>query len=1298
MQSDILDFQAFLAVNSDPTTDSGPIFSFSSFDLQARNFEDLDVVLVNTDPVALDDGPFDTDEDTALTAIGNLFVNDFDLDHLDVLSLDSFDATSVLGATVSVAADGAFSYDPTAASILQALSVGQSIVDTSDYTISDLAGATSTATVSIRVEGRNDDPVANPDTADAIENGAVVVIDVLTDDTDIDSDDDASTLKVVAATAVSGATVTFTGDPGAGVSYDPDSTATFEGLALGETTTDTINYTIEDSHGAQSSSSVTVTVTGTNDDPVASPDTAAAIENGDEVVIDVLTNDSDIDSDDDASTLTVVAATAASGAVVTLSLVSGDFILYDPDTTLAFEALNAGETTIDVITYTIEDSHGAQSSSSVEVTVAGVSDDPVATINLSDLDGENGFKIEGIDPDDRWGSSVSGSGDVNGDGFADILIGAPGADTPNNSAGESYVVFGKAEGFGAVVQLEGPDKADGFRLTGVDSNDNSGFSVSITGDVNGDGFADLIIGAYKANPGDPSTPRGGESYVVFGGSSLETLDAADGTTDGFIDLSTLAAADGANGFRLDGGANFDYAGFSVSGAGDVNGDGFADLLVGANKAAGNSGGSIGAGETYLVFGKAGGFPASFDLPNLDGSDGYVINGTSNRDYSGQSVSSAGDVNGDGFADIIIGAYKANPGSDLTTNRAGETYVVFGGPDSLANLDDPDEGLRDGEIDVSALDGVNGFRLDGILFDDQSGFSVSGAGDVNGDGLADIIIGARFADPNGEDFAGRGYVVFGKASGFAASIDLSGLDGTDGFTINGIEEFDFSHRSVSGAGDVNGDGFDDVVIGAYRANLGLEGGGEIANTGAAYVVYGKAGGFAATLSLSDLDGFNGLTITGIDELDELGFSVSGAGDLNGDGFDDVVIGARLADPLDPLPPGDPQFRAGETFVVYGGNFTGSVSQLGTEEADQLIGTAGANVMNGGLGDDELVGNGGADVLKGGAGNDVLAVSDTSFQRVEGDLGSDTLRLDTAGASLDLTSQSDLTITGIEAIDLTGTGDNALFVNKQDVVNISDTTNTLKVLGDAGDSVTLAGGDWTNDGPASDGGIDFTQFSSGAAIVLTQLGVDTLIPLADADSVITNIVDGSDIVIPAGALLANDSDVDAIGSVSAPASDGATAIDGNGDVVLTPGTTFPGTDELFTYTATEGTVQSNAASVVVTGVAGSVITGTDGDETLIGGTSGDTLDGGLGNDFLDGGAGDDTFVFGDGDGDDIIFGFSAGAGTDDAIDVTGVSGVANLADIQSQASQVGGDTLIDFGGDSLTLLGVNLNDLVADDFLF
>ena len=660
----------------------------------------------------------------------------------------------------------------------------------------------------------------------------------------------------------------------------------------------------------------------------------------------------------------------------------------------------------------------------------------LAQFDLANLDSSNGFVLNGIDAGDRSGTSVSGAGDVNGDGFDDLIIGASGA-TPNGDfSGESYVVFGTDLGFGTAFELSSLDGSNGFVLTGIDERDFSGRSVSGAGDVNGDGFDDLIIGASGATPnGDFS----GESYVVFGSDT------------GFNATFELSSLDGSNGFVLNGIDEDDSSGDSVSGAGDINGDGFDDLIIGAYAAGTNSDYS---GKSYVVFGTDSGFGAVFELSSLDGSNGFVLNGIDTYDSSGGSVSGAGDINGDGFDDLIIGA----PGADSYNYYdsydsyayydyySGESYVVFGS----------DVGFS-AALGLSSLDGSNGFVLTGIDEGDRSGRSVSGAGDVNGDGFDDLIVGAYRAAPNGYS-SGESYVVFGSDAGFSAALELSSLDGSNGFVLTGIDIADFSGVSVSGAGDINGDGFDDIIIGASRADPNGYSSGE------SYVVFGSDAGFDAAFDLSKLDGSNGFVLTGIDASDNSGVSVSGAGDINGDGFNDLIIGASGADPNGNA--------SGESYVVFGaadiGTFTptrfgtnGDDTLTGGRNRDILFGLAGNDMLLGGNGNDTLNGGRGNDTLIGGNGNDTLfggADSDT----LDGGKGNDTLDGGKGNDSID-----------------GGRGLDALFGNDGN-----------DILSGGADNDTLFGGNG-NDMLNGDHGNDLLTGGSGRDVLLGGDGDDTLI---------------------------------------------------------------------------------------------------------------------------------------------------------------------------------------------------------------
>ena len=727
-----------------------------------------------------------------------------------------------------------------------------------------------------------------------------------------------------------------------------------------------------------------------------------------------------------------------------------------------------------VYNFTVTASDGTNSTNqAVAVTVTDVLEQRI--IDLTTLTGAQGFIIQGDAARDWAGWSVSSAGDINGDGFADLIVGAILGDDGGSDAGEAYVVFGTASGFGSdvngrqVIDLTTLSAAQGFIIRGDGVEDYAGHSVSSAGDINGDGFDDLIVGAPN---GDDGGSRAGESYVIFG-----TAGGFGSEVNGrqVIDLTTLSAAQG---FIIQGDEQNDYSGRSVSSAGDINGDGFGDLIIGTPF--GSDGDGL-AGEAYVVFGGASGFGSDvngrqvIDLTTLSAAQGFIIQGDSALDTAGMSVSSAGDINGDGFDDLIVGANGGDDGG----SSAGEAYVVFGTANGFGSAVNGRQ-----VIDLTTLGAAQGFIIQGGAPYDQAGWSVSSAGDVNGDGFDDLIVGALFQDDGG-DAAGAAYVVFGSANGFGSDvngrqvIDLNTLGAAQGVIIQGDVAGDRAGWSVSSAGDVNGDGFDDLIVGATNA----DGGGN--DAGAAYVVFGGANGFGSevnghrVIDLTTLSATQGFIIQGDVAGDLAGRSVSSAGDVNGDGFDDLIVGAPYGD--------DGGTNAGEGYVIFGGAAgTGStiaVTRTGSAGADNLIGNAG---------DDTLVGGGGADVIRGGAGNDTISVADLTFADIRGGHGSDTLALAGSGLSLDLTTNATRSrLDSIEVIDLTGSGDNSLTLNRLAVFGLSDDTSggvtTLIVTGDAGDSVTLNELGWTSAPDLVQGATTYQVFTNGAARLLVEQGV-------------------------------------------------------------------------------------------------------------------------------------------------------------------------------------------------------------------
>jgi hypothetical protein len=638
--------------------------------------------------------------------------------------------------------------------------------------------------------------------------------------------------------------------------------------------------------------------------------------------------------------------------------------------------------------------------------------------------------------------------------------------------------------FNPVLNVSDLNGTNGFRINGAPY-DELGWSVSGAGDLNGDGFDDLILGTHAGGG------ILGVSYVVFGSAA------------GFPTTLSVSDLDGSNGFRIEGDAVPPGGGveMSVSDAGDVNGDGIGDLIIGVPHE--NPSGPS-SGSSYVVFGTAAGFDDVLSLTALNGTNGFRIDGAAAFDGSGFAVSGAGDVNGDGFDDVIVGAGSADPNG----NNSGSSYVVFGSNSGFAP-----------EISVGALNGTNGFRIDGGAASGYTGGAVSSAGDINGDGFDDLIIG------NYRSRLGDTFVVLGTGS-FSSTLALSALDGSNGFRVHS-PPIDFIGFSVSGAGDINGDGIDDLIIGAPAKDQGTAYG-----AGASYVVFGKTSGFTSLLDVTTLDGTNGFRINGTASYDQAGNSVSGAGDINGDGFDDLIVGARFADQngsysgstyvvfgaasfgatlelssldgntgfrldgdanfvsgfsvsgagdingdgFDDLVSGAPNAsffsRDGAAFVVFGGSGSGSNVIDGTSGADVLTGTANADVINGFGGHDTLQGLADDDTLNGGKGSDTLEGGEGN-DSLNGGAASDTLRGGEGDDTLSGGAGGDILIGGAGRDALTGGGSGDRFVfNPGDFVSGPfDTITDFKKA--QGDKIVLSSVD------AIDGGADnaFTFVGSG-----------------------------------------------------------------------------------------------------------------------------------------------------------------------------------------------------------------------------
>ena len=455
-------------------------------------------------------------------------------------------------------------------------------------------------------------------------------------------------------------------------------------------------------------------------------------------------------------------------------------------------------------------------------------DTAAASTNVTTLSASSAQWESYISQDANFGIDVSDAGDVNGDGYDDVIVGADWYSNGQTNEGAAFLYYGSANGLSQTYD---------WMTESNEAQAELGYSVSSAGDVNNDGYDDLIIGA----PGYSGT---GGAFIFLG-------DAAGPATTADI--------------ILEGEQDDSKFGYSVSSAGYVNNDNFADVIVGSPEYNGNWGEN--EGRAYVYYGNSSGVDTTADwIAEIDQEFG------SEDAKFGYSVDSAGDFDGNSFDDVVIGApYYANDGMP-------GLIAVF--PGSVSGL--PNSG---GIAKVD--DGYNTTGSDGSLF----GFSVSGAGDVDNNGIDDVIVGAP-SDTTGSGPNNTAYLYLGATDRFTQTFGYDAQIPAP--QTNALFGYD-----VDGAGDINNDGNDDLIIGAPQYDDSQS------KNGAAFVYLGDA---EPSWSTFDIDYIG-------EQVDSVfGTAVSAAGDVNGDSHDDFLVGA---------PKHDTEVSSvGQAFGYYGfGTITG-----------------------------------------------------------------------------------------------------------------------------------------------------------------------------------------------------------------------------------------------------------------------------------------------------------------------------------------------------------------------------------------